>query len=68
MSLKALHAAGLLLAGFIGGIVGISVYNGSDISGALTPATRIADASSDACVPDESDEEDIFFLSCGGIF
>lgn len=69
MGIKALHTALLLILGFISGIWGITTLTGTSPLEAKSSHLLASADDVDACVPDATGEEDeIFFLSCGGIF
>lgn len=58
------RATGLLVLGFAGGILSLFGYHSAT---AATASPTLASA--DTCITDtESEEDDVFFLGCGGIF
>jgi hypothetical protein len=69
MRIKALHTALLLMLGFVSGALGIALFTGNSPVVAESSHLLASVSGVDACVPDtKSEEDDIFFLSCGGIF
>jgi hypothetical protein len=71
MSLTAIKAAALLALGFMGGVLGISLYSNSTLAQSIPQllADTSGPVAANACVSDvQADEDEIFFLSCGGIF
>jgi hypothetical protein len=67
MTLRAFRTIGLLVLGFVGGVFGVIAYAKTPLPGALSQysGTHLL---ADACTPEASEEDDIFFLSCGGVF
>lgn len=64
MSVK-LRAFGLLVVGFIGGVVGLSVYMRTPLADSLGRPLAVNNICDPAA---QSEADDVFFLSCGGIF
>lgn len=60
-----LRALGLVVVGFIGGVVGLSIYVRTPLADSLGRPLAV----NNICDPGaQSEDDDVFFLSCGGIF